>query len=446
MMMLLGFVATILILVTVHEFGHFLAARACGVKVLRFSVGFGKPFYSFYDRKGTEFALAPIPLGGYVKMLDTREAQVSPELLPVSFNHQPLWQRAIIVAAGPLINLLLAVVLYFALFTSGYQYQPAVIGDAIAESPAAGQVESGWELVSLNDRRVLGWSDAFKAMSFEAGSGAKTLDMRFIDASGADQQASFTLSDIFVDPQDNPFQRLGLLPKQVQLPAVIGDVVDGYPASLAGLKAGDRIVAIDGESISYWQEMTEIVRANPERELNLRVERGSNELEIRLTPRTVENDGIRIGQMGASLDSDVMASYYQPQTLKLGLVDGLIQGVSKTSEMVQIQLVMLGKLVTGQLSTDHIGGPISIAKTAGSSVDAGLQSFVLFLAAFSVMLGVLNLLPIPVLDGGHLLLMAAEWVRGKPLSDQWQARLTQFGLLLVLFLTFFAISKDLMNL
>lgn len=443
-MSLIGFLITILLLVTVHEWGHFIVARLCGVKVLRFSVGFGKPIWSKVGASGTEYAIAPIPLGGYVRMLDERQEAVPESEKHLSFNAQPLWQRAAIVAAGPVINLLLAILLFFVVYVSGYQYQPALIGKIIDDSPAAtAQLVEGTEIHEVNGAQVMGWGEVFRALSLESGKGQTEVTLGLMDDEFSPvSHYQLMATDLLVDPKENPIKALGILPTQALLPAVLGEVMSSGAAYQAGLQSGDEIISIDGLTIESWETFVKQVMQSPNKTLQVGYMRNGSYLTTDITPKAVELNGETIGRVGVQANIALAEQNFQPKTLALGVLPSVSKSVSETWSLIKLQVVMLGKLITGQLSSDHLGGPISIAKAAGQNVDAGFQPFLVFLASFSIMLGVLNLLPIPVLDGGHLLLMAIEAIRGKPLSEFWQQKLMTFGVAALLSIMLFAILKD----
>ncbi|MFC3150461.1 sigma E protease regulator RseP [Litoribrevibacter euphylliae] len=441
--MLLATLVTLGLLITFHEFGHFWVARKCGVKVLRFSIGFGKPLIKWKDKQGTEYAVAMIPLGGYVKMLDEREGDVAPEELSQAFNRKPVLQRIAVVAAGPLANFILAVVLYSLVFGLGSTSVKPVIGEiasgSIAEQAGLqpqqiitkvdGKEVQNWTQVQLSLVRRIGESGEIK-VSAETGEGWSTDHSLVIDR----------WQEGVRDP--DPFGSLGIHPLRLPIPAVIERVEDGSAASDAGLKTDDSILEIDGQPIEDWRDLVERVQASPEKELELLVERQGQRLSISLTPRSKENgQGQLIGFMGVMPKPVSWPDEYLV-TLEYGFFGSILKGAEKTWDMSVLTLESIWKMIGGLISVENISGPITIAKVAGESVSYGLIPFLSFLAYVSVSLGVLNLLPIPVLDGGHLVYYLIELARGKPLSQSVQELGLRLGVALIGSLMIFAVFND----
>ncbi|MFC3284355.1 sigma E protease regulator RseP [Litchfieldella rifensis] len=436
------------LLITFHEFGHFWVARRCGVKVLRFSVGFGKPIWSRIDRHGTEFAVAAIPLGGYVKMLDEREAPVAPAEQDQAFNRKDVWQRIAIVVAGPLANFLLAVVAYWLLFVVGTSAVAPVIGSVAPGSPAEqGGLEPGQEIVAVQGEAVRSWDDV--NLKLVAAIGARG-ELRVSARDEGDSQAQeYRLPvDGWLVRQDppQPLPSLGVTPWRPPLPAVLGQVIDGEAAAEAGLQVGDEILAVNGERIDDWMHFVDLVRANPGETLTLEVARGEQRLSLELTPRRNEiDDGHAIGYIGAGAEPVEWPEEYLRE-IRYGPVAAVGQSLSRTGEMTLLTLDAIRKMFVGLISPSNLSGPITIARVAGDSARTGVESFVGFLAYLSISLGILNLLPIPVLDGGHLAYYLIEVVRGKPVSERAQALGLRIGLALVGGLMLMALYFDLMRL
>jgi len=451
---ILSFILAISILVVIHEFGHFWVARRCGVKVLRFSVGFGKPLWSYTDKLGTEFSIAPIPLGGYVKMLDQREGEVKPEELHLAFNQKTVWQRIAIASAGPIANFIFAILAYWSLFMMGISGLVPVLGQVEIETPAYEQgLQSGDRIVSIADVAVDSYQEvSWQLISYIGETGHLPLTVE--DSEQVRRNIIFPLNRWLSDQEaPDPMKALGLQPRQLPIDAVIGQVVEGGAAADAGLMAGDKVLTIlSGETftaIGDWREWVAIVRENPENILDLMVERDGSEIAIRLVPAAKKiEDEKSIGYVGAGLEPSVIPaipSDWIAET-KLGPIDSVVQATIKTKQLIVFTLESLWKMILGDLSVKNLSGPITIAKVADSSVSNGLQAFIGFLALLSVSLGVLNLLPIPVLDGGHILFYGIEAIRGKALSERTQIMAVQVGMALLMSLMVIAFYNDISRL
>lgn len=443
---LLAFLATLAILIVFHEFGHYLVARLAGVKVLRFSVGFGQVVARRTDRHGTEWALSAIPLGGYVKMVDEREAPVAPDLLERAFNRKPLGARAAIVAAGPLANFLLAILLFWALFMAGVPILKPVLGEPPAGTPAAlAGIRSGDTVVSINDEPVESFQD-LHWLTLKHAIGQPSLRVETLDA--GDHLAYRTLDLAGQDEsfEQSPLKALGLVRHLPPMEPVLGELVGDGAASRGGLRSGDRIVAIDDQRIGTWEQLVETVRAAPGKSLTFLIEREGEPKRVTLAPDAIEGGGQVTGRIGAAprLDPEVVAKYHGEA--RYGPFDALSRALSRTWELSVFSLEMLGRMVVGQVSLKNLSGPITIADYAGQSAQTGLASFVAFLALVSVSLGVLNLLPVPLLDGGHLLYYFAEFLTGKPVSERTQEIGQKIGIGLLSLLMFLALYNDLQRL
>jgi regulator of sigma E protease len=440
---LLAFLATLAILIVFHELGHYLAARLAGVRVLRFSVGFGQVIGRRTDRHETEWALSAVPLGGYVKMLDEREAPVPEELLGQAFNRKPLAARMAIVAAGPLANFLLAILLFWALFMAGVPVLKPVLGEPPAGTPAAqAGIRSGDRVTAINGEEVESFQD-LHWLALRHAIGKDSLRLDTVDAKGHLTYRSLTITNRDENFEQAPLQALGLVRILPPLPPVLNELVPQGVASRAGLRAGDRVHAIDGEPVSRWEQVVERVRASPGKMLRFRVERQGRDLEISLVPEPAQAGNQTIGRIGAApkLDPDALARYQG--IARHGPVDALARALGRTWELSVFSLEMLGRMVVGQVSLKNLSGPITIADYAGQSAESGPASFVAFLALVSVSLGVLNLLPVPLLDGGHLLYYFAEFFTGRPVSERMQEIGQKIGIVLLTLLMFFALFNDL---
>jgi len=446
---LASFTVALAILIAVHELGHFWVARRLGVRVLRFAIGFGRPLLRWQrSPDATEYVVAAFPLGGYVKMLDEREEPVPPEQLHLAFNRQALWKRSAIVVAGPLFNFLFAILAYWAIFMAGDSGLRPVVGEVVPQSIAdqAG-FQVGDELIRIGDRDAGSWETAlftFIAKSLDGGE----LAVRVRDKSGSELERWIS-SDAVRSLAEEPdlLGRLGLAPRRPILPPVIGELVAGEPAELSGLRQGDRILSADGRPIETWQDWVSLVREHPNETLEIDVERdGGEQLRLSITPRPVKNDGGEVGRIGAGVSvPEGLLNQYSVE-VRYGPIEAVERSVAKTFEMSLMTLRVIGRMLIGQASIQNLSGPITIAETAGRTASHGLDSFVKFLAVVSISLGVLNLLPIPVLDGGHLLYFLIEGVKGSPLSEAAQAQGQKIGLILLAGLMTLAFYLDLSRL
>ncbi|MCP1443686.1 regulator of sigma E protease [Pseudomonas sp. GGS8] len=442
--MIVGTLVALGVLVTFHEFGHFWVARRCGVKVLRFSVGFGMPLLRWHDSKGTEFVVAAIPLGGYVKMLDEREGEVPADQLDHAFNRKSVRQRVAIVAAGPIANFLLAMVFFWVLAMLGSEQVRPVIGAVESGSIASkaglspgqeiiaidGEPTSGWAAVNLQLVRRLGESGSLQLLVREQGSTVDSPRELALDKwlKSADEP--------------DPIRSLGIRPWRPALPPVLAEFDPKGPAKAAGLKAGDRLLALDGKALDDWQQVVDIVRMHPDTKIMLRVERDGAQIDVPVTLAARGESKAPSGYLGAG----VKAVDWPPEMIRevsYGPVAAIGEGARRTWTMSVLTLDSLKKMLFGELSVKNLSGPITIAKVAGASAQSGVADFLNFLAYLSISLGVLNLLPIPVLDGGHLLFYLIEWARGRPLSDRVQGWGIQIGISLVVGVMLLALVNDL---
>ena len=432
------------VLIVFHELGHFAIARAFGVKVLRFSIGFGRALWTLRigpDR--TEWVIGAIPLGGYVKMLDEREGPVAPEEAHRAFNRQNVWRRIAIVAAGPVANFLLAIAFYAMIFVGGVQEAKPIIGAPPAGSPAAAAgLQRGDTILKINGEPMRTWQQA-RWRLLELVVDKQRADLEVIDtrqhlATRTLDMSAFDLGGL----ESDPVARLGVKLDLPDSEPVIGDVRAGEIAERAGLRAGDRIVSIDGREMHLWEDVVNAVRGSPDEELRLVVQRGGDRLEISLRPAVERENGKRIGRIGAVQKVDPEWGNSHFALVHYGPVDALGKALGRTWEMSAFSLKMLGKMVTGVVSWRNLSGPLTIADYAGQSAKMGLGAFVSFLAFISISLGVLNLLPIPLLDGGHLLYYVVEIFKGSPVSERVMELGQRVGLTLLLFLMAFAIFND----
>lgn len=436
-------------LIAIHEFGHFWVARRCGVKVLTFSIGFGPALWRRQGRDGTVYQLAAIPLGGFVRMLDEREGEVDPAERHRAFNVQPVRVRMAIVAAGPLINLVFAWLLYVVLaLQPGTSLRP-VIGKVLPGSPAAtAGLQPGDEITAIGGRRVNGWEAANYALIDHLGESG-LLIIEVVPAGGSHPLTrQLKLQRYLSDSSSDPFRSLGFLPWTPHFPPVIGTVEPASAADRAGLAPGDRVVTINGGDITAWSEVVEAIVANPSQAMTWTLQRGAQSITLTVTPDTTrEITGQRLGRLGVAVQETayVVPPAYQ-RTLRPDLAEAVLEAADKTWHLMVLSLTSIGKMLTGLIGMDNLSGPITIAKVAGQSADLGWQAVISFMALLSVSLGVLNLLPIPVLDGGHLLYYAIEAAWRRPLPESFQVMGLRIGVALMGSVMLLAILNDLSRL
>lgn len=445
-----AFIVALGMLVTVHEFGHFWVARRLGIKVLTFSVGFGRALWS--RRSGTdqtEFVVAMIPLGGYVRMLDESEGDVAAHERHRAFNRQSLSKRVAVVVAGPAFNFLFAIVAYWCMYMVGVDGLRPIVDEIVPGSVASrAGFHSGDEVRSVRDDDVGTWQSAVQAI-ISASLDEEAIGIEVVDVSGQRRERVVDPGALVPDDLTHGrfFEHFGLAPARPDLPAVIGGVESGGPAQRDGLRAGDRVVQAAGESIDGWSQWVRIVRGHPGRMFAVAVERDGARIEIRLTPDVEETaDGTRFGRIGAAAHAPEMVVERFYVTERYDPWSALIKGVGKTVEISGLTLRMMWKMVLMEVSLENLSGPIGIAEYAGASARFGLARFLEFLGIVSVSLGILNLLPIPLLDGGHLLYYALEFVRGRPVSDAARFVGQRLGIALLVGLMGLALYNDLARL
>ncbi len=443
-----AFVVALGILITVHEFGHFWVARRMGVKVLRFSIGFGKPLWSWRgERDDTEYVIGALPLGGYVKMLDEREGTVAQEELPRAFNRQPLAARFAIVAAGPVFNFAFAILAYWLMFMLGITGTRPMIGEVVPGSYAdqAG-LRAGQEIVAVDGRATPTWEATVLAL-LRGAMDREVVSVQVRDEEGQPLERSL---DLRAAPDlvegAGMLSKLGIRPWRPQVAPVIGGLEPGGAAEQAGLAVGDRIIAADGQRMDTWETWAEYVRSRPERVIKVDVERGGQERTVEVRPQRLERDGEVIGYIGAAANVPREVAQKMRTEVRYGPLEAAGTALGRTWEMSALTLEMLWKMVVGEASVKNISGPISIAQYAGQSASIGFTSFLSFLAIVSVSLGVLNLLPIPVLDGGHLMYYLMELVKGSPVSEHAQLLGQRIGIAVLLVLMGLAFYNDLTRL
>ncbi|MBQ0725210.1 MAG: RIP metalloprotease RseP [Cycloclasticus sp.] len=439
-----AFIVALGILVTVHEFGHFWVARRCGVKVLRFSVGFGKPLFSFNrPNDPTDYVIAGIPLGGYVKMLDEADGDVADSEKHLAFNNKPLWNRFLIVLAGPAFNLIFALIAFWLILIIGEKGLKPVIGELSKTGVAIHSgLEVGDEIIAINDRHAAIWRVTAGLMASELlDSGSVTLSVKKSDGRQKKVQLALPLDDQ-LEPNDI-LKQIGISPLLPLLAPRIGDVMNGEPGDVAGLLHGDLILSVNQQAIDTWGEWVQLTRSSPNLAMRVELLRDDELLSLTVTPKAVMDDELSIGRIGVSplIDPSINQRFYA--TYSLGVLPGLIEAAIQTTSYSVLTVKMIGRMLMGEASIQNLSGPISLAQYAGQTASIGLVSFLKFLAFVSVSLGVINLLPIPMLDGGHLFFYLIEAIKGRPVSDKAQAVFMRMGMLMLISMMLLAVFVDL---
>ena len=446
---IIAFIISVGLLITFHEFGHFSVARFFDIKVLRFSIGFGRPIYTrHFGRDRTEFTICLLPLGGYVKMLDDREGTVVQQEKAREFNGKPLWQRFLIVLAGPFFNFIFAIIAYSLIYTIGINALKPIIGHVETTSIASSSgFAEGQEILSINGLSTPTWPTVIDSLVNHVVSG-DVVDIQVKNNSGEKQVLSLNLSSISIDEMADGklLNKLGLNIVKLKLPPIIGEIEKNGPAQSSGLLQNDRIIAVNSNLVDSWQEWVEIIQENPNKSLNVELLREEALINIELRPKNYEINGKNIGRIGArpAVNDDLYSSYFALEQYSLHLA--ILRAFDKTWEMSVLTLKVLAKMISGDASVKNLSGPISIAKYAGQSASIGATALLTFLAIVSISLGVLNLLPIPLLDGGHLVYYIIEFFTGKPVSDSVQMTGQQIGIVLLFGLMGLALYNDFVRL
>lgn len=451
MIQLLAFIVTIGLLVTIHEYGHFIVARFFNVKVLRFSIGFGKAIYKRkFGQDNTELVIAAIPLGGYVKMLDENALEDEEEAssysvadLERSYNRQSVFKRMAIVLAGPLFNLLLAILIYWIILSSGVWTAKPYVGAPKQGTPAAiAGIQPGSLITKANDTEIKSWQDLRWYIMEQTGNN-KPIVLTIVDANQKKQHYTLPMQQFDGEKVDvDPLEQLGLTPFQAALPPVIGQLVEDGAAMQAGLKQHDKIVSVNGTSVSDWMAFVDIVQASANKKLTLLILREKVRHTLVLTPKAVKQDDKTIGKIGAGVDyPKALQQKYLVKT-DYTLVEALVKAVGKTWDTAWFSLKMLGKMLTGNVSWKMMSGPVTIADYAGQSANMGIKAFAGFLALMSISIGVLNLLPIPMLDGGHFMYYVIEIILGRPVPESVLLIGQKIGLALIGVMMMLAFYND----
>jgi len=433
-------------LVAIHEFGHFWVARRFGVKVLTYSIGFGPVLWKRIAKDGVQYQLAAIPLGGYVRMLDSREGEVPPEQLPQAFDQQSPWTRMAIVAAGPMINLLFAVLLFWILFLPASEQLNTRIADVQPNTPAAvAGLQSGDLITAIDGQQV----DSLESLNYALVERMGETGTIQVAVQREQQSVVYDLQvrEFLRDQSQSPLDQLGFYPWQPQLAPVIGQVSPNEAADRQGLKAGDRFIAVNGQPVQHWLEVTRLIRQAPEQSLQLTIERAGQQQVLTVMPQGKRDTmGVSYGYLGIGVAVPTGTQLEAPaeyrQIIQHDPFSALVQATVKTWDLSMLTFNAFGKMISGLIGLDNLSGPITIAKVAGQSADIGWEAFFSFMALMSVSLGILNLLPIPMLDGGHLVYYLIEALRGRPVSEQVQLVGIKIGMLLLGALMFVALFND----
>jgi regulator of sigma E protease len=432
----LWFIVAISVLVAAHEFGHYIVARKLGFKVLRFSIGFGRPLLSW--RGGPpdhiEYWLSMIPLGGYVKMLDEHEGPVGQEDRPRAFHQRPIWQRVAVLLAGPAANFVFAILAYWLMFVTGVvALRPLIAGVEPDSVAARAELQSGDEILEVGGQTTPSWESAtLRILDELLGDGRIDVTVRGADGATRDVELDVRGREQELTEPSVLFDGLGL---QLGAAAVVGSIVDASPAERAGLLAGDRVIRGNDQPIEGWGQWVAFLRDKPGQTVDLVVLRGERELELTATLDSITENDATFGRIGANAPEQ-----------RYGVLESLPRGVERTWEMSTFTVSMVGRMITGDVSLKNMSGPLSIADIAGSTAEAGLAYFLSFLAAVSISLGILNLLPIPILDGGRIVYQLAEGIKGAPLSERAELIGQQIGIFFVIALTGFAFYNDIVRL
>tara|TARA_Y100001935_G_scaffold142133_1_gene117463 strand:- start:16542 stop:17906 length:1365 start_codon:yes stop_codon:yes gene_type:complete len=441
---ILAFFVAIVILIGVHEFGHFWVAKKLGIKVLRFSIGFGRPLFSWIGKKDeTEYVFAAIPLGGYVKMLDENEGKVDPSEINRAFNRQPLLKRTAVVLAGPAFNLFFAIFAFALISMIGETGLKPIIGkverNSIAEQIGLAEKD---KIFSVKNKKTPTWNHSIVAL-VGASFSDDDVTVEVIGENGLKRTINFDPKKLSgISETRNPLLKLGIRPDQPKIPPIFGTPLKGYPADSAGIKEGDRLISADKREFTHWSEWVEYVRARPLQNINVVVDRNGKNLSFELKPNSITEGDFVIGQIGVANNISKQDWSEYRITYTENFFNSVVQGVSKTIEYSLLTLKVIWRILTGESSIKNLSGPFTIADAAGKTASYGFIHFLKFLAIVSISLGVLNLLPVPILDGGHLVYFAIEAIIGKPIPDSWLLGSQKIGIIILIGLTVVAFYVD----
>ncbi len=440
-----AFIIALGILVAVHEWGHYYIARLCGVYVKRFSIGFGKPIWSKVDKHGTEFALAAIPLGGYVRMLDERVDEVPPEMASQAFNNKSVGKRMAIIAAGPGVNFIFAAIALYVMFLIGISTIKPVIGEVSPDSIAGrAGLTSNMEIIAVGSRETPDW----EAVNMELMSyiGQESMPVTVVSESDSARQRVLDIAGWNFDPDlESPLRSLGISPFRPGATLTVAYVAEQTAASEAGLQQNDVIVALDGQPVTAWEDLVAQIKNRPGEQVEIRVNRAGQTYDLSATIGRRDTPEGQDGYLGVSPFAEPWPEGYV-FTHQYGLLEAVGKAVDKTWRLMTLSVEMIGKLITGDVSVKNLSGPIAIAQGAGNSAGYGLVYFLSFLALISVNLGIVNLLPLPMLDGGHLMYFTIEWITGRPVPEEVQEWGFRIGAMLLFTIMSIAIFNDITRL
>ena len=453
---LLGFVVVMGLIVTIHEWGHYQVARFFNIKVLKFSIGFGKPIYS-RQAKETEFIIGQIPLGGYVKFADEREDYVAPNDVLRAFNRQSVYKRFAVVLAGPLINLIFALLVFAIMYMVGVTGMKPIVNGIAVNSPLENSVKQSseinyfsnnqaWSVTQVNGNEVFSWQMVHQQLLQSLASGEKTVSVSFQNIQETDVISipDISLSSIDINqPNQNWLAKLGFLPSKPIIPAILGDILENGPANKEGMLSGDKVLSIDEKLIYSWQDFVKVVQSNPNKVVKVVFERDNAiyDAQVKLDSSVLE-DGQKVGRMGVGVfvDENTLKPYMT--NIQYGFFEAFEKGYQRSIDLFVMSIVMLKRMVIGEVSTKNLSGPLSIAQFSGQAIQSGLVAFLSLVGLLSLSIGILNLLPIPVLDGGHLMYYLIEMIKGSPVSERVMVVGQTFGLMVIVGLTFVALFND----
>lgn len=442
---ILGILITIFLVVGIHEFGHFIVARMCGIKVLRFSIGFGKSLYHWHDKKGTEYVLAAIPLGGYVKMVDEMEENVSPADLPYAFNRQPIYKKILVIIAGPLFNLVFAFLLYWLLFMIGFTTIKPLVGSVLSGSIAdkAG-IKPQQEIIQIDQYPTRGWTSVIIKI-FERAGDTNQMQVQTLQ-NQIEQNHILNLSSWHMDElKPDPLESLGIKPYEPLIPTVIAMIKPDSPAALSGLKIGDQILSVENKPTKDWMTLVELISEKPGATLKFEVLRNHQKITLPVVIGVRQNFLTKkTGYLGLLPQFEIPKDLLRFQ--QYGPLTAIPQALMEVHNFTVLNFIIFGKLILGKVSLKSLGGPISIFETAGTALNHGMIPFMSFLAFLSISIGVINIFPIPGLDGGHFLFQVIEFIRGKPLSERTQLLMYRIGMIFILLLIVQALTNDILRL
>lgn len=429
----IGAVLAVFLVIVIHESGHFFVAKAFGVKVLRFSIGFGKPLWSKVSKSGTEYVLAILPLGGYVKMLDDREVQVSQQESQYAYNHQPLLVRMAIVLAGPITNFLLAIVVFWIIFLMGVTYVKPIVGQVVPGSIAdRSGIKQGDVIRSVQGKKVEQWQQVLTRLIEEMGRSKLKIITQAPGQTPQEHNVSlhnWRLKDIEPDPLNS----VGIIPFQPPIPAIVSKVVTNSPASRSGLQEGELIIEANGQPVQDWPALAEIIRTHPNQEISLTVQKADTVRHLKVQLDNRSNKGQAVGYFGV----EVKMPEWPADTLikpHYSIISAWVPALQQAWYLTIFNGIVLAKMIGGKISLQTLGGPITIFRTAGAASQAGLKVYLGFIAFISVTLGFINILPIPGLDGGHFLFQIIEGIIRRPISERYQMLLLRLGIILIILL------------